>query len=389
MRRLLPPMLALVLLGMPQALGGAPARLPTFADIQAWAGPDAAALGFTEDKLEAFMRARRTDPSAARQPEWSTWLKALEPSKSPSLRAWALTRRVEAGDYSCYPALQEAAVEHLLGLSKPGSGRGNQVIVTNPIGLDARLPGPLQIDHRSPFWPSLRKTLLETPERTVSTGLYAIWCYGTHPDQRDLILELASFVKNPRTIRNPQADPWNDARFWIILDWVMAWGTTEDFEAVGKALPEGPARSEFSRIFQSLLPLRGFFATGVAPLPLNLRNLTQPGDSAPDGALALDPAQEHLREIPFQSIKVVEQPPAPSYPLEARVRKMMTILVLKMVVDAEGRPSFARPLPGPWLGFFAPNGVAYSLRWRFRAAEVDHVPTAGYFKLTLPYRLRF
>jgi hypothetical protein len=93
-------------------------------------------------------------------------------------------------------------------------------------------------------------------------------------------------------------------------------------------------------------------------------------------------------EILFSQIKVLDQPPAPRYPEEAKGRKMMTNLVLLLVVDPQGKPISARPLPGPWLGFFAPTGIAYGMRWRFRPAELNGVPLYARFRLTMPFRLR-
>lgn len=202
---------------------------PTFGIVQNWAGADADAMGFTREQVEIFLAARKADLSAARQPQWSTWLKGLEQGKNPSLRAWALARRVEAGDYTAYPAFEDAITEHLLGISKPGSGRDDRIITDPPCIMGVPMPDALSIDHTSVFWRSLRKTLQSTQDRKLNTGL---------------------------------------------------------------------------------------------------------------------------------------------------------------VVDPQGKPISARPVPGPWLGFFAPTGVAYGMRWRFRAAELNGVPMYARFRLTMPFRLR-
>lgn len=191
----------------------APAGMPRFAALQAWAGPDAEDLGFTQEKLNHFLTDRMENLSAARLPEWSGWLKGLERSKSPNLKAWALTRQVEAGDYGSFAALQNAINEHLLGISKLGNARDDRIITTPPTSVVAGMPDALHIDHRSVFWRSPRKSLQETPEHKLTPGLYSIWCYGTHPDQKDLIFELAAQVGTTVTVRNPDKDPWNDPRF--------------------------------------------------------------------------------------------------------------------------------------------------------------------------------
>jgi hypothetical protein len=371
------------------ALAPVPSEPPIFALVQSWAGSDAAAKGFTREQVVAFLNARKADLTAARQPQWSDWLKGLEQVKGPSLKAWALARRVEAGDYTAYPAFQEAITEHLLGISKPGSGRSDLVITDPPRGMSAPMPDALCIDHASVFWRSLRKTLQATPDRTLNTGLYSVWCFGTHPDQKDLILELAAQVRTPLTIKNPHADPWNDPRFWIVMDWAIAWGSRDDFEIIQKTLPEGAAQFAFKRVFLAMDQVPDFFKNMATAEPAKpFAFFPPPFASAPRDGKIPDPLQESAVEIPFSQIKVLDQPPAPRYPEEAKGRKMMTNLVLLLVVDPHGKPISARPLPGPWLGFFAPTGIAYGMRWRFRPAELNGVPLYSRFRLTMPFRLR-
>jgi len=355
---------------------------PTFAFLQAWAGPDAVGLGFTEDRITAFLHARKADLSAARQPEWSAWLKHLAQAKGPSLRAWVHARRIEAGDYTDFPAFQDALAAHLLGISKAKSGRSDQVL-TNPPDLNQlSLPETCRIDHDSPFWRSLRKTLQAKPDRKLDAGLYAVWCYGTHPDQRDLILELAAQVQTPSSVKNLDADPWNDPRFWIVTDWAIAWGQPVDFEAIQAALPDGLARIAFQRIYHRLEAIpRAFLEpplTGPPPTP------AMPKAQVPS---IPDPPPGGLVDLHFSQIKVIDQPPPPRYPQEAKSRRLMTHLVLTLVVDPTGKPVSCRPEPGPWLAFFAPTGMEYGMRWTFRPATWNGVPQYSRFRLTMPFRL--
>lgn len=370
-----------VLLGSPAWTQPPPPPLPApFALLQGWAGPDAAGLGFTQDQLLAFLQARSGDLRAARSEPWSGWLKRLEGASRPSLQAWALARRVEAGDYAAYPAFMEAVTEHLLGISKPGSGRSDRIISDPPSdrGVE-KMPEALRLDHASPFWASLRKTLLADPKRQLNPGLYSIWCYGTHPDQKDLILELARRAEASATVQNPSPDPWNDPRFWIVLDWTLAWSTREDRAELQAALAEGPVRKAFGRALRSVEGIPAFFPERpAAPTPPAAQAPGEPAAKAPALPVRFD----------FTQIRVKVQPGAPGYPVEAKQRRLMTNLVLDIVVDPEGKPVSCRPLPGPWLAFFAATGAAYGLEWRFHPARLDGVPQTARFRLTMPFRLR-
>ena len=185
-----------------------PPKPPTFALLQTWAGPDAASLGFTQEKLLAFLAARKANLAAARQPQWSAWMTGFGSSMGPNLKAWTLTRRVEAGDLSAFPALQGMITEHLVGISTPRSGLKDRVISNPPYIPGIQMPDAFRIDSKSIFWASFRKTLKEIPDRKLPTGLHALWSYGTDPDQKDLILELAALVEAHPTLGNPVGEPW-------------------------------------------------------------------------------------------------------------------------------------------------------------------------------------
>lgn len=353
----------------------------SFALIQAWAGPDAASLGFTQERLSGFLKARRADLAAARQPEWSEWLKGLAQARQASLRAWALARRVEAGDYSDYIGFQNAITEHLNGISTPGGGWADKIVADPPKPPGLPMPDALRIDHESVFWRSFRKTLQSVPDRELSGNRYAVWCYGTHPDQKDLILDLATRVRAHATLKNPLADPWNDPRFWIVVDWALAWGRPGDFTDIRKALPEGLPTAAFDRVLHSVEAVPGFFPGPPA---------TKSGESPvfPGGLPAPNPDGEFHPTFQYSQIKVKHQPRPPAYPKEAKARKLMTNLVMVVAVDPQGKPVSCRPVPGPWLGFFAPTGAAYGMRWTFVPAQFNGAAIPASFRLTMPFRLK-
>jgi len=381
MRTPVGPAIPMALLAVLPGQAADPPEPAPFALIQAWAGPDAASLGFTQERLSAFLKDRRADLTATRHPEWSEWLKGLAQAKRVSLKAWALARRVEAGDYGDYIGFQDAITEHLIGISKPGSGRTDKIITDPPKIPGFPMPDALRIDHESVFWRSFRKTLQAVPDRELSKGMYAVWCFGTHPDQKDLILELAARVQAPATLQNPLADPWNDSRFWIVVDWALAWGMPDDFAEIRKHLPEGLPKEAFDRVLHSVEEVPGFFSG---------QPVAESGEPPvfPGGLPATNPARESPPVFESSQIKVKHQPSPPQYPREARARKLMTNLVLKLTVDPQGKPVSCRPVPGPWLGFFAPTGTAYGMRWTFVPAQFNGTAVHASFRLTMPFRLK-
>ena len=213
----------------------------------------------------------------------------------------------------------------------------------------------------------------------MDATLYAVWCYGTGPEQRSLILEEAAKIQNRLTLRNPNSDPWNDPRFWIVTDWALAWGASEDLKAIESAIPEGPARNEFSRIRGRIQEVQGFFEPSTRS-----KSTAEAQEKVPTGELNL---MEKAELVSFSQIRVKLQPAAPLYPREAKDRKMMTVLKVEMTIDPEGRPVRCRPLPGPWLAFFGPTALKYSLDWRFEPARLNGIPQYARFLLTMPFRL--
>ncbi len=353
---------ALFCLTFPWAVASAQGS-PAWTRIQGWAGKDAATVGFTQERFEAFLEARRTDVLAGATDTWKPWLESLARGKAPALRTWAQARLVEAGVYESYPAFLEAAVAHLKGQSQFRSGEEDAVLPDPPASRD-RVPGVFQLDSRCAFWNEVETQVRSKPEMEVSANLYAVWCHGTFRDQRALILDLAAQTKAPRTLANTVIAPWNDPRFWIVVDWAMAWGTPADFDALASRMT-GPAQTAFVRIQKRLQEQPLFF---------------HPDPSIGSQAVAL---------ISFTDIKPLgEVPKHPLYPEEARSRGLMTRLEALVTVGPEGRVVAFRPLPGPWLAFFAQAAEAWASLHRFEPAPPDGKVAYRRFVLPLVYRLR-
>ena len=178
---------------------------------------------------------------------------------------WALTRLVEAGVNARSPEWVGALTDHLLGTTQPGRGRRDRILpFTLPAWPSVRVP-VYRLHADSPFWADLETLVRSTEGQEVSSGLYAVWCYHTRPEQRALILEVARQVKVHYGSKNRTPDPWNDPRFWIVLDWALAWGGPEDFQALEAALPVGAARADFRKRTDRLRAVPGFFGLGLLP----------------------------------------------------------------------------------------------------------------------------
>lgn len=313
----------------------------------------------TAAEMSVFLAARKADIRAARQEPHRSFLAKLILKGSKSEQVWALTRLTEAGDYRNYAELLNRLVAHVQGASQFASGHGDDVLQESlPLG-----GAVYRLHASSPWWLALETLIWEDPERTVDGAVYALWCYNTRPSQRALILDIAAHIQ-PKA-RNGM-DPWADPRFWIVTDWAIAWGGPEDFEALQRIIPEGPARQVFMRQTKLLRETPGFFSCSLPP---------------PDLEGAIDAGSDGTDR------EVLQRPRTPAYPSAARSRGLMTRLQVRTKVDEEGKPCGYRPLPGPWLAFFAPTGVAYLKDWRFEPALPGGKPVADTFRLVMPFRL--
>lgn len=348
-----------------------------------WAGSDGSLLGEDLSRFDAFMAARKADIRAGAKAPWNEWLSELSASKNKTLKVWALTRLVEAGSYAKFPELTEAMVQHVRGETQGGSGFASSVLdkgLPNTFGPSA----PTYLIHEaSPFWASLDSTIRNDPERAVGSGFYTLWCYNTRPSQRDLIEEIARHIQTPLTIQNLHPDPWNDPRFWIVMDWAIAWGEQQDLDRLGQLIPGGPARSEFLKRAKQLLT-NPVFSSCKPPAPLDDRKWDADSQLSSGASLGLDlPGL-----VDFNMIKVKHQPPILRYPQEAKNRRVMGTNVIVIKLDTAGIPCQARPAPGPWLAFLAPASLEYAKDWRFEPQKVNGIAVDSSFLLNIVYRLR-
>jgi TonB family protein len=105
-----------------------------------------------------------------------------------------------------------------------------------------------------------------------------------------------------------------------------------------------------------------------------------------DGAPAVAPRKDRTVDFDFSQIRVKYQPPAPPYPIEAKLARVQGTVVLSLIIDPKGEPVRvdAEEGPVPLLS----TAIAYALAWRFEPALLNGVPQYARFKLTMPFRLR-
>ena len=346
-----------------------------WAKLVEWAGGAEAPPEFQAIRLEAFLQARRLDFRAAKGVAWKSWLDGLAASKQPQVQAWARTRLVEAGVFGPYEALLDSAVEHLRQLSQTGAKRG---VLRQPPSASGWMPGLFRLHPDSPFWVEVERQTRSRPDLAVNSNLYAIWCHGHFPAQRALIFDIAAKVEAKATVNSPKADAWNDPRLWIVADWAMAWGSAEDFRTLEAQLPDGPARTAFSRLGNALKENAAFWAKPLDREALQRLNALQVQDGKRAGS---DDRED-------RPPTVLKEGPDFGYPPAAQERGLQTSLVVSATVDPEGKLTAWRPYPGPWLGMFTPWAAPSIIQWRFEPARREGIAQWGRTSLTLTFRFK-
>lgn len=343
-------------------------------------------------EIQAFLDERAADLTAARREPFRSALVNLTKSKDATERLWALTRLVESGDLSFYSACAEAMVLHVQGSAQASSGKQGFKAKPARLVIGRGAPEATYLAPESPFWKALKATLEADPDATVDSALYSIWCYNTHPSQRGLIHRVASRIASQRTDRNPEFEPWNDPRFWIVTDWAIVWGSLQDFETLKQVIQDPNAKDEFRRRFEELKEIQTYLPcllqnTPEAPEESHLKLPVDPNlVKARNLVMAL--ALVNPYQLDFSQLKPRRRPSTPAYPKEATQRRLIGDLAVVITVDTNGEPCMARLKPAPFLAFFAPTCLRFAESWRFDAAKVNGIPVTSQFLLTMPFRLR-
>ena len=91
-------------------------------------------------------------------------------------------------------------------------------------------------------------------------------------------------------------------------------------------------------------------------------------------------------DFDFSQIRVKRQPPAPPYPIAAKLARVQGTVVLDLIIDPQGEPILAEAREGPVPLLL--TAIGYALDWRFEPARLNGVPQVARFRLTMPFRLR-
>jgi TonB family protein len=102
----------------------------------------------------------------------------------------------------------------------------------------------------------------------------------------------------------------------------------------------------------------------------------------PSGAVLLEVS---VKDFEFSQVKIKHQPPAPHYPLIAKVNRIQGTVVIELTIDPTGQPLRALALEGPVE--LAATAVDYALQWEFEPARLNGVPQYARFRLTMPFKL--
>ncbi|HJU83887.1 MAG TPA: TonB family protein [Holophagaceae bacterium] len=111
-----------------------------------------------------------------------------------------------------------------------------------------------------------------------------------------------------------------------------------------------------------------------------------PGGSLVKGlALADTPAASQATEIPFERLKVRTHPMDPPYPVLARNRGIQGLVVVRLTVDASGKPERADLVSGPQeLGLAA---LYHAMLWSFDPIQGPAGPSRARTTLKVPFSL--
>ncbi|MDR3682170.1 MAG: hypothetical protein P4L11_00470 [Geothrix sp.] len=350
----------------------APAQEPALTpELQRWAGDQGATRGFDATHLKGFLAARRADLTAGASGVWLPWLTGLSQGTSTNLSLWALARRAEAGDSSAYRPYQEALLLHLKGLTVRRSGKVRFVAFDPPRTEAFDLPGTFQPDPSSPLWTWFFNRISARKDMLVTPADYALWCYNTAPSQRQLILDLAAHVQDlpdkeaydPGVLQGRRPSAWQDPRYWVVLDWLFSWGREADWQTAMDGIPMKD-QPYFQVIFNALKNSTRSF-NGSLEASRGADNRLNPLWTEPGDVFSHKWTQWTGSRLGFQ----LQRPdpfmlPAPRIPV-----RFMTVLRSEVTFGRDGKVSFVRPLPGPWVCVHALQEMHNLSRWTIKGGS--------------------
>lgn len=362
--------------------------------LQDWVGP-----GRSTEPFTAFAEARRQDLGAAAREPHRTWLMGLLKGKDDRLRNWAATRLFEGnavvapGEPPPFPVLirlleerfnKEVRTGNTASL-KAGGGSQAHPFEGNPNPPLANLGQPGRISSKAPVWAMVRNYILALPAGPLPLPLYVLMAPELQDTDRAWIRQLLAKEATAST----HMDALHSPLYWLATDWLILYGTPEDWAFCQKAIAPMKWDWAFSKLQSELKRVPGFWDSKPELQAMFCEGVTyETFWEHPDSCLASwGVSREALVEFGVDRMKAKTTPNHPAYPELARRMGFSATLRLRMLVGPDGTTRWARPEPGYALALFAPAGLAFAMGWTFEPARVAGVPRPSQFSLTMPFIL--
>jgi hypothetical protein len=338
-------------------------------------------LGKPETLID-FQKARQADIHAAASEPYRTWLMGvLKTSTNRDVKAWSATRLAEAcaplrpGDIQPYPFVAARAYDDMITQLK--SGTSSQAAF-HPFG------GIAEIEDEAPFWPAFRKVLADPGHFSITAATYALM--SPHLRMEDRPWLLSQMATGPAE----KGNAWNSATMWISLDWLMVYGEPKDWADFTNAAQGNDWKEVLSDEAHTLQTIEAYWG-----VPRRVQDMFCDGVTAdefwknPEGCLQeWGVTREALVSLAWNEDRVKKQAFLPSYPIEAKRRRLMDSVSLELVVDSAGKVRAIRPRPGYALAFFAAEAMRWASKTVFEPAKVAGVPRPGKFIYHLNFKLQ-
>lgn len=356
-------------------------RPPPEAALRAWAGPGADPKGF-----QAFLAARRLDLSAGAREPHHGWLASLLASGSPSAKAWAATRLVEAEDL----IKPGPALDLLLAVAREDLdrrlGKGTSA---PPAWTEAPkgLPGIGDLAPSAPAWTGFRRWMASSQSPELTAGLYALLAPEMGPEDRDRVI--AVFLADGK--RHPDLAPWDAPAFWLATDWLIAHGHAGDWAAFEAAAP--PAWQASLQALEAQLARIPAYWQGREDAGPLLEGAGPP--ATPAARAALDGFWEHpsaafltwgIARGPLEGPHAGTLRPQSSasfHASEADRRGLRGRIVVRLLIDPEGRVRAAAVAPSPALGLLGPEALAWACAATYQPTSREDAGKPWVFSLFL------
>lgn len=352
-----------------QALQGREATPVQAERVQAWIGPK-----LKPDPFLAFARARSGDLTAAAREPHRTFLARLLSDGPEELRGWAATRLVEADaplqafEPAPFPRFLELAAEGYALQLVPGY-REDRRPPQPPL---ASLGEAGVLDRDAPVMSSIRDQLRGADKAVLNWGLFAVLAPNLMAADRDWVFrQWTLFVPHMR-----ERPAYESAVFQMAANWLLSYGVEKDWESF-------------------LAPAEKSWKAALARMRKELQSLPQacraPLDVLRDPAAfqaAFGFSRESAQVLEWDPARVAYQPPGPSYPEEAKTRRISGAVAATLLVGAQGEVLWLRPEPGYPLAFLGPAALTWAAGFRFRPSPQGARPGATLVRLMVPFRLR-